>query len=632
MPAPVPPRSLQSIWWWLVWGVMTAGCIAVEIARASGDPETMHPVWRACLDFAFDTPMFLPLCLMFPFAWWIRTGFIFYGSDLLRRCIALCANAFQGMAFRVPATPVSIKTVARDWLLALAVGGLSLLMSWEVGLAFGDLPPAYHDEYSYLFQAKTLSAGHFSYPSHATDAELFDQMHVVNLGRFASRYYPGTGAWLMPWLALGHVVWAQWLAGALTAMLMYWTGKQLGGVGVGLLSGIFTALSPGLVLFSNLLLAHHPTLFGLSLFLGCFVHWMNARRGIWLLPAGIGLAFAMLCRPATAAAFGLPFGAWFVMWLLDSRNFALSIRLRGMLYLGLPLVAGWGVMIAYNSAITGHWRQSPYQLYTDHYTPRHVYGFDNVPRGTTRQRDRVLPVVTRNYDAWAENLTPQLAIRNTGNRLVASWRWTLGIVPILWVCLASAGMWRGQHPAWLLIAIAIASLHLMHIPYWFDGIMHWHYVFESSLCWILLVGGGTGLLVNAWQAADRPWLTIWLGSLLTVAVVTNYVDGQPYWIPRLSMGIVEVRYPRRIYGQFQQQLQENVTELPALVLVVPDPADRHMDFVTNEPDQSAPILIGRFVATGESQSGRLRQIAQEFPNRALYLFDAKTRQLTRVEP
>src|SRR5690606_28082816 len=120
---------------------------------------------------------------------------------------------------------------------------------------------------------------------------------------------------------------------------------------------------------------------------------------------------------------------------------------------------------------------TPYQLYTDIYTPRHVYGFDNVVRG----EQRLGPKVIESYDKWTKNLTPALAVVNVRNRLLASWRWTLGVVPLAAtaavVLLLSL---RGRlDRRWLLIAAAIISLHAVHVPYWYDGIMHYHYVFES---------------------------------------------------------------------------------------------------------------------------------------------------------
>ena len=49
------------------------------------------------------------------------------------------------------------------------------------------------------------------------------------------------------------------------------------------------------------------------------------------------------------------------------------------------------------------------------YTPRHIYGFNNVEMGRIRHGG---PKVIENYDHWAENLTPGLAVKN-----VACGRW-----------------------------------------------------------------------------------------------------------------------------------------------------------------------------------------------------------------
>jgi hypothetical protein len=145
--------------------------------------------------------------------------------------------------------------------------------------------------------------------------ELFDQMHVVNEGRFASRYFPGVGLWLAPFVALGHPYWAEWLASGLTAFFAFWAARELAGNGVGLAAGLLTALSPGMGLFSNLLLSHGPTMAALSFFLFVFLRLMRTARAGDAFWAGCGLSFAMLCRPMTAAGFALPFGVWLAWWL-----------------------------------------------------------------------------------------------------------------------------------------------------------------------------------------------------------------------------------------------------------------------------------------------------------------------------
>src|SRR5690606_37132164 len=96
----------------------------------------------------------------------------------------------------------------------------------------------------------------------------------------------------------------------------------------------------------------------------------------------------------------------------------------------------------FNRAITGDGWLTPYQQYTDVYTPRHVFGFNNVVRG----EQHLGPKVLENYDEWAQNLTPALAARNVGRRIMFSMIWTLGIVPLTLaglVFLLTVDCWNG---------------------------------------------------------------------------------------------------------------------------------------------------------------------------------------------
>jgi hypothetical protein len=628
---------VRAIWLTALWLLGLGCCLWMEWVRyrVSSDANALQESGiKWSVEFLFDTPMFLPLFLVWPLCYCLTSGLIVHRIDLVRYWTSAWAKACTSTPVppsRTPSDAIGSRwPQVRDWLISLAIGVLSVTMSWQAGRTLENLPPAYHDEYSYLFQAQTLIEGRFSYASHPEVAPIFDQMHVVNQGRFASRYYLGTGAWLAPWTAIGHPVWGQWIAGALTAMLVFWTARELGGTGVGVIAGCLTAFSPGLVLFSNLLLAHHPTLLGLAIFLHGFTVWLTRKSSLSLFEGGCGLAFAMLCRPMTAAGAALPFGIGFAVWLLTDRQLSSRSRLLAAAMLGLPLVAGWTVMAAYNHDITGSWTQSPYQLYTDVYTPRHVCGFNNVVRGEAALGDRQLPLVSRNYDAWAENLTAAMSVQNVGQRLLASLRWSLGLIPLLWIILASRGLPTGpdrdknRASGWNLIALGIISLHAVHIPYWFDGIMHWHYVFESSILWLMLAARGIAGLVVRFDAAKKPWMIVWTGGLLLTAVTTNYLSCPPYWETRLASGLVELRYPKRIYGDFRRRIALEIKHKPALLLVTPDLADRHMDFVTNEPSLTAPVLIGRWVETEVP----LEKIKHAFPDRHIYFYDAKSRRLS----
>lgn len=508
----------------------------------------------------------------------------------------------------------------RAWGLALMVAVTSWTTCRLVGSSMIEMPPAYHDEYSYLFQAKTLLTGRFWVPSHASHPELFDQMHVLNEGRMASRYYPGTGLWLAPFVTLHHPYWGHFLASSLASVFVFWTGYELGGLLVATVSGFTCALSPGIALFANLLLAHQPTLLGLTVFLWAFVKWQRTRTVREAFFAGCGLSWAMLCRPATAAGFGLPFGIAFVAWLISAREHGRPVpwsrRLRVLLGMGVPIAAGWCLMLAYNKEVTGHWASSPYQVYTDIYTPRHVYGFNNVVRG----EQKIGPKVITAYDRWAENLTPDLAAYNVMVRCISSWTFTFDLLPQLICIIIVLGSLHRVDRRWLGIVAAIVSLHAMHVPYWYVGIMGWHYVFETAPLLCLILGLATGLLLSDWHASGRWLMPAWWFILLLISLAGDYFPLRQYFVPtaktpRISVAIDSIRIPRERYAQFDLWLKHAVKDLPALVFIDADPDDQHVDYVVNSPTLDDPILRARF-RRGVTD---IAAIERDFPGRSVYL-------------
>jgi hypothetical protein len=276
--------------------------------------------------------------------------------------------------------------------------------------------------------------------------------------------------------------------------------------------------------------------------------------------------------------------------------------------LGGPLLLGGVVLCWYNQAVMGSATQSPYQFYTDRYTPRHVYGFNNVIRG----EQHLGPKVIDNYDRWAENLTPQLAARNEWVRLISSWRWTWGILPLCGVVLAwllCPEVRRGSQQ-WLVWG-GIAGLHVAHVPYWFTGIMDWHYVFETAPLWLLLAGHTVHGL------GSRPGLTLWLACGVALSIGVNQMTVPPLWPAPVDVAIAELRYPREKYAQFRAEIDRRRGAQEVLVLVTVDPADRSMDYVTNPGKLKGPVLVGRW------RNEPVEEIRAAFPHRLLLHFDAK---------
>ena len=296
--------------------------------------------------------------------------------------------------------------------------------------------------------------------------------------------------------------------------------------------------------------------------------------------------------------------------------------------MGLPITAGWLVMIGYHIAVTGSWRTSPYQLYTDIYAPRHVYGFDNVTRGLQRTSPKVIEA----YDRWAQNLTPHLALLNLRDRWLSSWLWTFDLLPLLLSSVIAVTMARRVDRRWIAVLLSIVSLHWVHIPYWYTGIMGWHYVFESAPLWCLVLGLATDRLVETWRVERRWLMPIWWSLVLAISLAGDYVPN--VWPnstfklrPRIVNGIASIEYPRHMYGDFDRWLATNVTVLPALVLIEVDPDDQHVDYIVNAPQLDAPILRGRF----RPNVTDLRVVSQAFPDRTIYVCRPKAKTLSRIQ-
>lgn len=671
---PQPPRASRRRLAWtcgLAWLAATAVVLPVEWARWSDAQQHDIPITQRLLtDWNLDSTPYLWLLLAAPACWlWAAK------AARVTQTVSPDDDNPEGPSEVVPQPSWGTRIASA----VLVAGAAWTSSAWIASLPvdakgtvrFGELPPAYHDEFSYLLQARTFLAGRWWLPPNAEAPEIFDQVHVLNEGRFASRYFPGTGAWLTPFAAADRPYWGQRMAGCLAAACLFLAGCELGGFRVGLIAGLLTAASPGIALYSNLILAHHPTLVGLGVFLAAMLRFMRTHTWGAALVAGIGLSFAMLCRPMTAAGFAFPFGVWMAWWLVCPTAASWRTRSAAVAVMGIPLAAALVVLALQNQAITGDWQTTPYQQYTDIYTPRHVYGFNNVVRG----EQRLGPKVLDNYDRWAQNLTPALAARNVLDRLRASGQWTLGLVPLVMSLVAFCGLTRHEDSRWKWIAAAVVSLHVAHVPYWFVGIMEWHYVFETAPLLLLITAGATGSLVRAWRADGQTALAAWWGAMLVMALATAYLSvdffmlfvaagtaalvasiaarrkllerrtvvalavlsaaslgaslvwPSPLWpVSRLDAAVSQVAFSRKKYAAFRERVNQAAGERPTLVLVIPDPTDRHIDYVTNERGLEELLTIGRY-----PPDGNIERIRRAFPERRIVIFDAASGALQTVQ-
>ncbi|MCA9035800.1 MAG: glycosyltransferase family 39 protein [Planctomycetaceae bacterium] len=505
----------------------------------------------------------------------------------------------------------------------------------ERQVRFCNLPPAYHDEFSYQLQADTFIAGRLAWPPMTIHPELFHQFHVLNQPTTASRYFPWTGLWIAPFRMMGHSIFGHWLAGGIASVFFFLSLAQILPYRWALLGGLLIACSPGIAVFSNLLLAHHPTMMALAIFLWSFLRLFHTGRTRFAAVAGAALTLAMLGRPMTAAGFALPFGIW-----LGAKLFQGSGRRRFRSVTGVvasfavPLALGFLLLAVSNNATTGSWTTSPYQLYTDTWTPRHCYGFNNAVMDGKASTSSGIPSLQA-YDNWAQNLTPTRAIQNVETRLLGSLQWSLSIVPlVLFIVIAAlmqlVNLWSGRSDTRVLLLLgAVLSLHLVHVPYWYDGIMGWHYVFETAPLLLMICAIGVAESVDYLSAQMSPFRAgIWATSLIIVGWLPGWVNQEAGWgRAKVVQAVNQLAYSRKRLQQFQWQVESAEIRKPALILVDENGADPQLSYIINPPDFQSEALVCRLPETAE----QLHDLRQKFPGRQCYRFDPETFTLARLD-
>lgn len=541
-------------------------------------------------------------------------------------------------------TTASAPPLLESRVCSLLLGALAFLVSAGIGsrqiplpaegtadaresLSFQQLPWAYHDEFSYELQAETFLAGRLSWPATDIAGDAFHQIHVLNRPVTASRYFPWTGIWIMPFHAIGAAIWGHWVAGGLSCLILHRVLLRMMMPWAAFAGGLMLAFSPGLAVFSNLLLSHHPTMLALSVFTWAFLRMTTGGRVLYATVSGIGLTCAMLGRPMTAAGFGLPFGVWLLIDLLraDQQRVLKLSRSAVTVCFALPLCAGFLTLFIMNYCLTGDWLHSAYQFYTDTWTPRHRYGFGNAD---VAEPDSA---VLASYNNWAENLTPGLAVRNVNVRLTHSLIWVLGLpallllLPVGVISLVVAGRHRRSLG---LISAAIVSLHLVHIPYWYDGIMHWHYVFETGPLLLMVAALGCQQFVEAFGTRlNRRRMRWWLFAVLLATLLPAFVDAPSLWgASRVSGAVSEQSFSRVRQHVFRTLINSAQVQRPAVILVDESGGDQQLSYIINPPDLNADVLVCR----KPSSPGHFEDLLQRFPRHQYYEFDPQTLRLKPV--
>jgi hypothetical protein len=173
---------------------------------------------------------------------------------------------------------------------------------------------------------------------------------------------------------------------------------------------------------------------------------------------------------------------------------------------------------------------------------------------------------------------------------------------------------------------SIATLHIVHIPYWYDGILHFHYVLESLPQWLLVMATAGSESREVFLREGRRLVSWWGCLVLAVATGLNFSTSQGLWSAPFQDGLSQFQFAREKQGQFRHLVNTTVTDRPALVLVSADPSDLHIDYVVNTPPLTSPLLFIR----DRPDVASIAEIRSVWPTRSLYRYSAQTQRLTKV--
>jgi hypothetical protein len=475
---------------------------------------------------------------------------------LRRRVPHLSSRAYQGLLFAV---------------------GL-VVFSYFAIVAFYGIPHI-EDSVSGLLQAQIFALGRTTAPAPPIPDFFFLTHVVARDGHWYSQYPPGHSAFL----TLGvwaHVPWLiNPLMGALTLVLLYRSGRLLGGETVGRLAGALGLASPFMLFMSGEFMSHSTALALWAAFAWLFLRLDEKPSFARALVAGLPLGILFITRPLTAVGLAAPFGVWLAVqcvrrrtgWLAAAAGFA------------PPLAFFGGLLLLYNWATTGSPWVSGYQAA---WGKQVLPGFGAVPWGEPHTPMR--------------GLNNSLANFNLFNRFMFEWPFPSTV----FVGVAVVARSR-QARDWLFFA-ALFCLSAAYITYWYqDYCLGPRFLYEGAGPTILLTALGLTRLpamVAPYGAAKRV-VQVGLVSLLAFSTVFTFgfrmpelwgLFGNSYW---------------GINGELKKQLVAQVTSERALVFI----SGRYEKvFPLN-----SPMLDGRWVIARDL-GPRNGELIAKFPDREVW--------------
>jgi Dolichyl-phosphate-mannose-protein mannosyltransferase len=553
-----------------------------------------------------------------------------YGSGLRTRVflIASVLFAIPTFLFRKRSsdkTPVSSPTTClaknqksylpkNKFLCALALWIAALSLYWALGFFGGrDFTPTVHDEYAYLFQAKTFASGRLCYPP-PQFPQFFDAFHILTEKIYASKYPPGHALSLVPGVWLGFPMLMPLLLSTGSLVVFYYLIKQIQNENVAVCTIVLVAVSPFQLEMATTYQSHSTTLFFLLLFVYSLVNSFPFKGVIRPLIAGLAIGLAFATRPLTALAAGTPFALYYLFIAIKGVKERHFQEFKSLMVVGIAFSSIVAMMLAYNNILMGSPLKFPWIEYTQRYMPADKLGFSlskqPLPEG-------ISPRKAAFYQSYVLSLKRDYDLRGAigqffNDRLRDSIRMaedSMGLVfflPLAFIVPMSAFE--------KLMAGSIISLFLAYFFY-YGGLPRYHFEVLPFVIYFMVKGVLVLRRVVEENKMDliRSFLVwqLWWGILFLVAF-------------KIPQDFFFKREFTRYHSSFKNLVSAAGPDKKVILVRYKPDHNFHLDLINNEPDMSVSRNIFALDLGAEN-----RKLFEYFPDRSFFVFDEKTWKLEK---
>jgi hypothetical protein len=299
-------------------------------------------------------------------------------------------------------------------LFAIGLSAVSIL--YLIFTAFAQhraLYPRFHDEHMYLLQMRLLS--HFRlWTASPHNPDFFDSFHILVKPVYASIYFPGTALlyvwqiWLNAPQWLGPVL----VAGAIIGLTFRVSAELLDDAVLGFLTALLVLGVLWFRYLSMVIMSHTVVpMLGLAM-MWAYLHWRKNPSLIWMAIIGALAGWCAITRPVDAICYATPVAVAMLIHLARMNRQKMLTSIAVGVLCAAPLLS---LQLILDKGVTGHFLETPYQLYTQLYSPNLAYGSRHYDPTAVAQT----PVLQKQvYDA---NFNKIAAVAQVNNSALKSW-------------------------------------------------------------------------------------------------------------------------------------------------------------------------------------------------------------------